>query len=160
MEKLFAAAIMIVFLCCGFVGAVRLPGEKTWAQFPGARRRIFHLPGRRYIASLKKIKEKPDEIKRVIRGGIKANRYIRAEREGTIQFLMEWQKVNRETATANYDGAARVFNDDGSVPEAGLRLIIDEAKKTAKVEREVSLNDVADLSILREAQKELGIKGR
>jgi len=96
----------------------------------------------------------------VIRAGIKANRYIRTEREGTIQFLMEWQKVNRDTATANYDGAVRVFNDDGSVPEAGLRLIIDEAKKTAKVEREVSLNDVADLSILREAQKELGIKGR
>jgi len=121
---------------------------------------FFTYPEDGIIASLKKIKEKPDEIKRVIRAGIKANRYIRTEREGTIQFLMEWQKVNRDTATANYDGAVRVFNDDGSVPEAGLRLIIDEAKKTAKVEREVSLNDVADLSILREAQKELGIKGR
>jgi hypothetical protein len=84
----------------------------------------------------------------------------RADREGTIQFLIEWQKVNRETATANYDSAARVFNDDGSLPESGLRLMIDEAKKTAKVEREVSLSDVADLSILREAQKELGIKSR
>ena len=121
---------------------------------------FFTYPEDGIIASLKKIKEKPDEIKHVIRAGIKANRYIRTEREGTIQFLMEWQKVNRDTATANYDGAVRVFNDDGSVPEAGLRLIIDEAKKTAKVEREVSLNDVADLSILREAQKELGIKGR
>ena len=119
---------------------------------------FFTYPEDGIIASLKKIKEKPDEIKRVIRAGIKANRYIRAEREGTIQFLMEWQKVNRETAIANYDGAVRVFNDDGSVPEAGLRLIIDEAKKTAKVDREVSLNDVADLSILRLAQKELGIK--
>jgi hypothetical protein len=29
----------------------------------------------------------------------------------------------------------------------------------AKVSREVALSDVADLSILREAQKELGIKG-
>jgi len=52
----------------------------------------------------------------------------------------------------------RVFNDDGALPEAGLRLIIDEAKKTAKVEREIPLNEIADLSILREAQKELGIK--
>jgi hypothetical protein len=48
---------------------------------------------------------------------------------------MEWQKVNRETAIANYDSSARVFNDDGSLPESGLRLIIDEAKKTAKLER-------------------------
>jgi ABC-type nitrate/sulfonate/bicarbonate transport system substrate-binding protein len=108
------------------------------------------------IATVKKIKEKPDEVRRVIRAGIKANRYIRSQRDGTIQFLMDWQKVNRETANANYDSAARVFNDDGALPEAGLRLIVEEAKKTAKVEREISLSEIADLSILREAQKELG----
>ena len=119
---------------------------------------ILTYPEDGLIATVKKIKEKPDEVKRVIRAGIKANRYIRTQREGTIQFLMEWQKVNRETATANYDGAVRVFNDDGGLPEAGLRLIIDEAKKTAKVEREIPLNEIADLSILREAQKELGIR--
>ena len=102
-------------------------------------------------------KEKPVEVKRVIRAGIKANRYLRTQREGTIQFLMDWQKVNRETVSANYDGAVRVFNDDGALSEAGLRLIIDEAKKTAKVEREITLNEIADLSILKEAQKELAI---
>jgi ABC-type nitrate/sulfonate/bicarbonate transport system substrate-binding protein len=108
------------------------------------------------IATAKKIKEKPDEVKRVIRAGIKANRYIRSQRDGTIQFLMDWQKVSRETASANYDSAVRVFNDDGAPPEAGLRLIVDEAKKTAKIEREIPLSEIADLSILKEAQKELG----
>jgi len=121
---------------------------------------ILTYPEDGLIDTVKKIKEKPNEVKRVIRAGIKANRYIRTQREGTIQFLMEWQKVNRETATANYDGAVRVFNDDGSLPDAGLRLIIDEAKKTAKIERDIPLNDVADLSILKEAQKELGIKSK
>ena len=36
--------------------------------------------------------------------------------------------------------------------------MIEEAKRTAKVNREVSINEVEDLSILREAQKEMGIK--
>jgi len=121
---------------------------------------ILTYPEDGLIATVKKIKEKPDEVKRVIRAGIKANRYIRTQREGTIQFLMAWQKVDRETATANYDSAVRSFNDDGSLPEAGLRLIIDEAKKTAKVEREIPLTTVADLSILSEAQKELGIRAK
>jgi NitT/TauT family transport system substrate-binding protein len=119
---------------------------------------ILIYPEDGLIATVKKIKEKPDEVKRVIRAGIKANRYIRSQREGTIQFLMAWQKVNREIATANYDGAVRVFNDDGSLPEAGLRLIVDEAKKAAKIERDIPLNDIADLSLLKEAQRELGIK--
>jgi hypothetical protein len=38
-------------------------------------------------------------------------------------------------------------------------MMIEEIKELAKVSREVPLTDVADLSILREAQKELGIKG-
>jgi len=135
-------------------------GKKLGLNFLARADELLTYPEDGIIASVKKIKEKPDEIRRVIRSGIKANRYIRTEREGTIQFLMDWQKVDRETATANYDSSARVFNDDGSLPESGLRLIVDEAKKTAKVDRDIPLSDVADLSVLREAQKELGIKPR
>ena len=36
--------------------------------------------------------------------------------------------------------------------------MIEENKKIAKVDREVSFSEVADLSILKEAEKELGIK--
>ncbi len=52
------------------------------------------------------------------------------------------------------------FNDDGSLPEDGFRLLIEDVKKVAKVEREVAFSEVADLTILKEAQKELGIKGK
>jgi hypothetical protein len=61
-------------------------------------------------------------------------------------------------ATATYDSVGKAFNEDGSLPEDGLRLLIDEAKKTAKINREIAPSEVVDLSILREAQKELGIK--
>jgi NitT/TauT family transport system substrate-binding protein len=121
---------------------------------------FINYPEDGVIANSKKLKERPDEIKRVIRAGIKANRYIRAEREATIQFLMDWQKVNRETAMANYDSASKIFPEDGAFSEAGLRLIIDEARKSAKVEREVALSEVADLSILKEVQREMGTKAR
>jgi len=38
--------------------------------------------------------------------------------------------------------------------------VIEETKKAAKVNRDVSISEGADLTILREAQKELGIKGK
>jgi len=119
---------------------------------------LFSYPTSGVVVSVKKIKEKPDEIKRVIKAGIKANRYIRQNREGTIQLMMEWMKADAEMTTATYESVLKLFNDDGSVPEKGLILVIDELKKLGKVEREISLRDVADLSILREAQRELGIK--
>src|SRR5438034_9922194 len=99
------------------------------------------------IATVKKIKEKPDEIKRVIRAGIKANRYIRANREGTVQFLMEWLKLNREAAGATYDSVVKVYNEDAGVCDKGLRLVIDETKKTVKSSREMSFGDVVELAI-------------
>ena len=74
--------------------------------------------------------------------------------------MMEWMKADAEIATATYDSVLKLFNDDGSVPEKGLLLVIEELKKLAKVDREISLSEVADLSLLREAQKEMGIGGR
>jgi hypothetical protein len=38
------------------------------------------------------------------------------------------------------------------------RRLIEDTKKVTKVDREIVFSEVADLSILREAQKELGIK--
>ena len=121
---------------------------------------LFTYPDVGLATTLNKIKERPDEVKRVIKAGIKANRYIRTNRDGTIQFIQEWLKIDREIATATYDSLAKFFSEDGSLPEDGFRLLIEDIKKAAKVEREVALSEVAGLTILREAQKELGIKGK
>jgi hypothetical protein len=76
------------------------------------------------------------------------------------QVLIEWGRVEREHAYASYDSIAKVFNHDGSIPEDGLRHVIEQAKRELKISREVSLGEVSDLTILREAQREMGIKGR
>ena len=73
---------------------------------------------------------------------------------------MEWLKVNKEIATATYEGVFKVYNEDPSVCEKGLRVMIEERKATMKINREVPLSEVADLSLIREAQKELGIKAQ
>jgi NitT/TauT family transport system substrate-binding protein len=119
---------------------------------------LFHFPQSSLAVHSNRIKDKPDEIKRVIRAGIKANRYLRENTEGAIQFLMERQKIDREIATATHEVLRAAFNDDGALPEAGLRLVIEERKKFVKVDRQVSLGEVADLSLLEQVQKELGIK--
>ena len=119
---------------------------------------VLVFPETGLVTSVKKIQEKPDEIKRVIRAGIKANRYIKSNRDGTIQFLTEWLKLNRESATATYDSVVKVYDDDINLCDKGLRLVVDETKKTMKLSRDVPYSEIADLSILKEAQRELGIR--
>ncbi|HEY3169032.1 MAG TPA: ABC transporter substrate-binding protein [Candidatus Binatia bacterium] len=117
---------------------------------------ILVFPETGLVAGVKKIQEKPDEIKRVIKAGIKANRYIRENRDGTIQFIMEWLKVNRDVAATTYDGVVKVYNEDPSVCEKGLRVMIEERKQTLKISRDVPLSEVAELSLIREVQREMG----
>lgn len=121
---------------------------------------LFKFPFVGLGTSVKKITEKPDEVKRVIKALIKANRYIRTNREGSIQVLMEWGRTDKENAGASYDSTVKVFNQDGSIPEDGLRLVVEQAKEGAKLTRDVMLSEVADTTILRQAQRELGIQGR
>ena len=59
--------------------------RKEQVRVSVAGRRSVDLPETGLVTSVKKIHDKPDEIKRVIRAGIKANRYIRANRDGTVQ---------------------------------------------------------------------------
>ena len=121
---------------------------------------LFNFPYLGLGTQLRKIKEKPDEIRRAIKATIRANRFIRNNRDEAVQTLVDWGKVERDYAYASYDALRNLFNADGSVPEDGLRLVIDQARRTAKITRDVTPAEVADLTMLREAQLVLGIRGR
>jgi ABC-type nitrate/sulfonate/bicarbonate transport system substrate-binding protein len=119
---------------------------------------IYKMPFTGLGAHVKKLKEKPDEVKRMIRALIRANRFVRSNREGTIQTMMDWIKVDRESAAATYDSTWKIFSEDGGIPENGLKLVIDQGREAMKIERPVANSEVADFTIIREVQKELGIR--
>ncbi len=119
---------------------------------------IFKMPFTGLGTHLKKLKEKPDEVKRMLRAMIRTNRFIKQNRDGTIQAMMDWIKIDRDSAAATYDSTWRVFSEDGSIPEAGLKLVIDQSREAMKIDRPVANSEVADLSLLREVHRELGSK--
>jgi len=121
---------------------------------------LFSYPSSGLVVNTKRIKERPDEIKRMIKAGMGTNHYIAHNREGTVQAMMEWMRIDRDTALSTYDGVVKTYGDDLSLPENGIRLLIDEAKKNAKLNREISIEQVADLSLLKEVQKEFRVTGR
>ena len=89
---------------------------------------------------------------------IRANRFVRSNREGTTQTLMDWVKVDRESAAATYDSTWKIVSADGGISESGLKLVIDQGREAMKIEGPVANTEVADFNLIREVQKELGIK--
>jgi NitT/TauT family transport system substrate-binding protein len=119
---------------------------------------ILRFPYNGLGTSVEKITERPDGVKRVIRAIVRANGFIRRNREGAIQVLVNWTKTKPEFAEAAYDSTVGVFSQDGTIPEDGLRLVIENFRKSMNLSRQVSLSDVSDSTLLFQVQRDLGIK--
>jgi len=119
---------------------------------------IFRFPYNGLATGIKKLSERPDEVKRVLRAMLKANGYILKNRDGAIQVLVNWAKSKPEFAEAGYDSAVSVFSTDGSVPEDGMRMVLEGFRKSMNIARPIPLSEVADMAPLLEAQRELGLR--
>ena len=98
------------------------------------------------------------QAKRVIKSLVRANRFMRDNREETVKILIAWGKGKPEHAYAAYDSTVKIISPDGGIPEDGLKLLIDQAKRDLKVTRDVAVSEIADFTLLREVQKELGLR--
>ena len=83
---------------------------------------------------------------------------MRDNREETIKILIAWGRGKPEHAYAAYDSTVKIISPDGGIPEDGLKLLIDQAKRDLKVTRDVAVSEIADFTLLREVQKELGLR--
>ena len=137
---------------------VDFEGQKMGFNIVSRAGEIFRFPYNGLGTSVQKINEKPDEVKRVLRALIKANGFIRTNKEGTIQVLVNWAKTKPEFAAAAYDSAVGVFSADGTIPEDGLRIVIDNFRRSMNITRQVTVSEVADTAPLREVQRELGLR--
>ena len=120
--------------------------------------KILRFPYNGLGASMRKLAEKPDEVKRVIRAIVRANGFIRRNRDGAIQVLVTWTKTKPEFAAAAYESSVGFFSQDGTIPEDGLRIVVDNLKKSMNITRSVALSEVLDSTLLSEVQRELGVK--
>jgi len=76
-------------------------------------------------------------------------------RDSGISQLDENQTGVREAA---YDSTVGVFSQDGTIPEDGLRLLIENFRKSMNISRPIPLTEVSGSTVLLEVQRELGIR--
>ena len=98
------------------------------------------------------------QVRRVIKALVRANRFMRENREESVKILIAWGKGKPEHAYAAYDSTVKIISPDGGIPDDGLKILIDQAKRDVKVTRDVPVSEIADFALLREVQKELGLR--
>ena len=106
----------------------------------------------------KKLKEKPAQVKRIIRAMLQALNEIRSERERTVSYIATRWKIDQELAAQSYDIMVRSFSKDGSASAKSIQNVIDSTRSRLQIDRAISVNDVAAFSLLGEVQKELSLR--
>jgi NitT/TauT family transport system substrate-binding protein len=161
-----AAGARVALMKQGLAEAAMVPppfdveGKKLGYSVLARTHEVISFPQSGLTIHSKLLRERPDQLKRMIRAGIKANQYIRSNRDGSIKFFAEWQRTSAEIAAATYDPVRRVYSADGGIPMDGLQLVVQDTKELIDAKRDVPLNDFVDLTALRQAQAELAVKGK
>lgn len=95
------------------------------------------------------LKEKPALIKRTLRAVLKSHRFIFENKQETTRVMMQWLRQPPEVAARSYDLALLFLSRNGEIPDADMERL---------TEKKRPLDEVRDYTLLREAQKELGIR--
>jgi ABC-type nitrate/sulfonate/bicarbonate transport system substrate-binding protein len=95
------------------------------------------------------LKEKPQLIKRALRAVLKAHRFIFDNKQETIRVMMQWLSQPADAAARSYEMALLFLSRNGEIPDADMELL---------TEKKRPLDEVRDYKLLREAQKELGLR--
>ena len=133
-----------------------IEGEKTGLKvIVAAADVIDSLPFAGVTTTLAKLRENPQQIKRVLRAGLRGVRYVQENRAGTVDVIANWYRVERDTAAATYDLARKSFSANGEVSEKGVMLSMEFARAGGKFDKETFPSEITDFNLVREVKKEL-----
>jgi NitT/TauT family transport system substrate-binding protein len=104
------------------------------------------------------LKEKPAQVKRMLRALLKAQNLMRANKTESVRVIADWLKLEPGIAQASYDIYVKGMSINGMVPERVLETDIERARKEQNVKENVPVNRIVDFAVLREALNELGMR--
>ena len=99
-----------------------------------------------------KLREHPDQVRRVIRAMLQALRYLRENPEGTQQIMMSWLKLDREMAAEIYQMAINNYTRNGMVEDSMLNSLVTTMLAEAGI-KGVAPSQLTDFTLLQQALK-------
>ena len=108
--------------------------------------------------SERRIKERPDQVKKMVRAIVKALLFIRQQPEQVTVFAQRFWKLDRKQADKSYELIVKTMSRDGSATDAAMQAAILQAKSTSKIQKDIPASQVVELSFLREVQQELKLR--
>src|SRR6266550_4220522 len=119
-------------------------------------RDLFPFPVNGIGLTEQKLKNNGDEVKKIIRALLRANRYILDNPKGAIKILADWGRTRPEVAEEAYNVNVKNYSRNLLVSKATLENVIESTRWNVESRRNIQVEEVFDFSIVREILKEMG----
>jgi len=120
---------------------------------------IMSIPLGGLSVHTQKIKEKPDEIIRMIKAVLKATDYIRNRKSEILSFIeAKWGIKEGDVRESIYRDMVALFSRDGIASDETMKNVIQLVRETRKSKDDKTLADIVDWSFAKKAQAELKIR--
>ena len=105
------------------------------------------------------IQNRPAEMRRLIRAMQIAKRTLLQSKEKSVELMIRFLKVNRDTAEDTYAEYQKTVSGSGVPTREGIEQIVKSLQLLGQfVGRKIAFDEVADARVAREVAKELGYK--
>jgi len=120
---------------------------------------IMSIPLGGLSVHTQKMKEKPDEIIRMIKAVLKATDYIRNRKTEIMSFVeAKWGIKEGDVRESIYRDMVGLFSRDGIASDETMKNVIQLVRETRKSKDDKTLADIVDWSFAKKAQAELKIR--
>ena len=111
-------------------------------------------------AATDRIKQNPDKVYRFVRAAVKGLQFFVTKREVALKTMMEQSRMtDRALANSIYDIQTKLTLRTGFSDDKTLQAMINDMIKTTKVQREVKVGDVFDLTFVKKVNDDLNAAG-
>jgi ABC-type nitrate/sulfonate/bicarbonate transport system substrate-binding protein len=119
-------------------------------------RDLFPFPVNGIGVSEQKLKNNKEEVRKIVRALLRANRYILTNPKGAIKILSAWGRTKPEVAEEAYNVNVKNYSRNLLVSKATLENVIESTRWNVESKTNVAVEDVFDFSLVREVLKEMG----
>ncbi len=119
-------------------------------------RDLFPFPVNGIGLTEQKLKNNRDEVKKIVRALLRANRYIINNPKGAIKVLSEWGRTKPDVAEDAYNDNAKNYSRNLLVSKATLENVIESTRWNIESKKNIAVDDIFDFSLVRELLKEMG----
>jgi ABC-type nitrate/sulfonate/bicarbonate transport system substrate-binding protein len=132
-------------------------GEAFRAQKAGLKMLVNAADSHALIAgglavNVKKLKEHPDHVRRMITALMQALKYMQDNPEGTQQVMVSWLKLDRDMAGAIYQMAINNYTKNGMLEESMLNSLVTTMLAETGI-KGINVSQLTDFSLLRQVLK-------